>query len=105
MFGKLTLPSTPIVLHDSHGLGHALVTPEGEAEPNTSDSGQPLSIGGAEEIGVARTAGSKAGMDMMTLFQSFYQDANAAGGRGFRRNGAAIPASAAGYGSGGPPVS
>ncbi|MCR8644579.1 exonuclease SbcCD subunit D [Paenibacillus sp. N1-5-1-14] len=31
-------------------VGHAFVTPGGEAEPNTSDSERPLSIGGAEHV-------------------------------------------------------
>lgn len=31
-------------------VGHAFVTPMGEAEPNTSDSERPLSIGGAEYV-------------------------------------------------------
>ncbi|MFF2480649.1 exonuclease SbcCD subunit D [Paenibacillus sp. NPDC058071] len=31
-------------------IGHAFVTPTGAAEPNTSDSERPLSIGGAEHV-------------------------------------------------------
>lgn len=31
-------------------VGHAFATPHGEAEPNTSDSERPLSIGGAEHV-------------------------------------------------------
>jgi len=31
-------------------VGHAFVTPGGEAQPNTSDSERPLSIGGAEHV-------------------------------------------------------
>ncbi len=31
-------------------IGHAFVTPQGEAKPNSSDSERPLSIGGAEHV-------------------------------------------------------
>ncbi|CAM3982719.1 exonuclease SbcCD subunit D [Cohnella lubricantis] len=34
-------------------VGHAFVTPGGEAEPNTSDSERPLAIGGAEHVRAA----------------------------------------------------
>lgn len=38
-------------------VGHAFVTPGGEAEPNTSDSERPLTIGGAEHVSAANFAG------------------------------------------------
>lgn len=38
-------------------VGHAFVTPHGEAEDNTSDSERPLSIGGAEYVSAAHFAG------------------------------------------------
>lgn len=38
-------------------VGHAFVTPHGEAEPNTSDSERPLSIGGAEHVSAAHFQG------------------------------------------------
>lgn len=34
-------------------VGHAFVTPRGEAEPNTSDSERPLAIGGTEHVSAA----------------------------------------------------
>ncbi len=34
-------------------VGHAFVTPAGEAQPNTSESERPLSIGGAEHVSAA----------------------------------------------------
>ncbi|WP_276356358.1 exonuclease SbcCD subunit D [Cohnella caldifontis] len=38
-------------------VGHAFVTPRGEAEPNTSDSERPLAVGGAEHVSAAHFAG------------------------------------------------
>ncbi|MDG0812056.1 exonuclease SbcCD subunit D [Cohnella rhizosphaerae] len=38
-------------------VGHAFVTPRGEAEPNTSDSERPLSIGGTEHVSAAHFRG------------------------------------------------
>lgn len=38
-------------------VGHAFVTPHGEAEPNTSDSERPLTIGGAEHVSAAHFDG------------------------------------------------
>ncbi|MEK0312899.1 exonuclease SbcCD subunit D [Cohnella sp. 56] len=38
-------------------VGHAFVTPRGEAEPNTSDSERPLAIGGTEHVSAAHFRG------------------------------------------------
>jgi exonuclease SbcD len=38
-------------------VGHAFVTPRGEAEPNTSDSERPLAVGGAEHVSAAHFEG------------------------------------------------
>lgn len=38
-------------------VGHAFVTPRGEAEPNTSASERPLAIGGTEHVSAAHFAG------------------------------------------------
>lgn len=38
-------------------VGHAFVTPRGEAEANTSDSERPLAIGGAEHVSAAHFEG------------------------------------------------
>lgn len=38
-------------------VGHAFVTPRGEAEPNTSDSERPLAIGGTEHVSAAHFNG------------------------------------------------
>jgi len=51
---KLTetfVPGTRNVL-----VGHAFVTPAGEAKPNTSDSERPLAVGGAEHVSAERFA-------------------------------------------------